>query len=175
MSNMQNCYWSVRCDAENIQVFVSSFSFAVNVQKSLLVVQSYCQRMIHKTYFITTCKYQRCPIPWQKKYINVVLFGFSIFWKTAMMFMWCIVFQLVAIIKKKMELQKIRFLLITGPQPRHQSGVSSLSKLQVKYSEAFQESNITLSSSSLQPPAVQSAGLVRLETLSFALRADPNH
>lgn len=71
--------------------------------KSLLIVQSYCQRMIHKTCFITTCKYQHCPIPWQKKniYISVVLFGFSIFWKTAMMFMWCIVFQLVAIIKKK--------------------------------------------------------------------------
>lgn len=48
-------------------MFVSSFSFAVNVQESLLVVQSYCQRMIDKTYFITTCKYQRCPIPWQKK------------------------------------------------------------------------------------------------------------
>lgn len=123
--------------------------------KSLLIVQSYCQRMIHKTCFITTCKYQRCPIPWQKKYISVVLFGFSIFWKTAMMFMWCIVFQLVAIIKKKkIDLQKICFLLIIRwrPQPKQQSSISSLSKLKVKYSKAFQGSNITLSSCSMQPP-----------------------
>lgn len=45
----------------------------------------------------------------KKKYINVVLFGFSIFWKTAMMFMWCIVFQLVAIIKKKNQVAEDPF------------------------------------------------------------------
>lgn len=71
--------------------------FSVNVQFS-----PYCAIILpkndFKTYFITTCKYQRCPIPWQKIY-KCCFILFSIFWKTAMMFMWCIVFQLVAIIK----------------------------------------------------------------------------
>lgn len=80
------------------------FSFSVNVRFS-----PYCAIILpkndFKTYFITTCKYQRCPILWQKIY-KCCFILFSIFWKTAMMFMWCIVFQLVAIIKKY-ELQKI--------------------------------------------------------------------
>lgn len=75
----------------------SCFFCSVNVQFS-----PYCAIILpkndFKTYFITTCKYQRCPIPWQKIY-KCCFILFSIFWKTAMMFMWCIVFQLVAIIK----------------------------------------------------------------------------
>lgn len=90
----------------------------------------------------------------KKIYINVVLFGFSIFWKTAMMFMWCIVFQLVAIIKKNRVAEDLFPLDNLRPQPKQQSSISSLSKLKVKYSKAFQESNITLSSSSMQPPVV---------------------
>lgn len=63
-----------------------------------------------KTYFITTCKYQRCPNTVAKKiYKCCFILFFSIFWTTTMMFMWCIVFQLVAIIKKY-KLQKKRFV-----------------------------------------------------------------
>lgn len=72
--------------------------FSVSVK-----ISPYCAIILpkndFKTYFITTCKYQRCPIPWQKIY-KCCFILFSIFWKTTMMFMWCIVFQLVAIIKK---------------------------------------------------------------------------
>lgn len=95
-----------------VVVFVFTFSFVCFFSLSMFWFPPYCAIILpkndFKTYFITTCKYQRCPIPWQKKYINVVLFLFSFFWKIAMMFMWCIVFQLVAIIKKKVnELEKI--------------------------------------------------------------------
>lgn len=107
---MQNCYWSVRCDAEYTQVLVYFFSFSVNVRFS-----PYCAIILpkndFKTYFITTCKYQRCPIPWQKIY-KCCFILFSIFWKTAMMFMWCIVFQLVAIIKKNTSCRRSIWLLL---------------------------------------------------------------
>ena len=92
-------------------VFFFSFSFSVNVQFS-----PYCAIILpkndFKTYFITTCKYQRCPIPWQKIY-KCCFILFSIFWKTAMMFMWCIVFQLVAIIKNTSCRRLLWLLLLT--------------------------------------------------------------
>lgn len=92
-------------------VLFFSFSFSVNVQFS-----PYCAIILpkndFKTYFITTCKYQRCPIPWQKIY-KCCFILFSIFWKTAMMFMWCIVFQLVAIIKNTSCRRLLWLLLLT--------------------------------------------------------------
>lgn len=68
--------------------------------------------------------------------------------------------------KKKMELQQFCFPLIIRwrLQPKQHS-VTSLSKLKVKYSQAFPGSNITLSSSSMQPPVASRAGFVRRDFL----------
>lgn len=55
--------------------------------------------------------------------------------------------------KKKTSCRKCFLLIIRWrPQPKQQSSILFLSQLKVKYSKAFQESNITLSSSSMQPP-----------------------
>lgn len=66
-----------------------------------------------------------------------------------------------------MELQQFCFPLIIRwrPQPKQQFSVTSLSKLKVKYSQAFPGSNITLSSSSMQPPVASRAGFVRRDFL----------
>lgn len=84
-------------------------SFLGKCFESLLIVQSYCQRMISRPISSLHVNINVVQYRGKKKYINVVLFLFSFFFgKIAMMFMWCIVFQLVAIIKKKVnELEKI--------------------------------------------------------------------
>lgn len=151
---MQNCYWSVRCDAEYIQVFVFIFFFCSKCSNlSLLcnhIAKEWFTRPVSSLHVnINVVQYRG------KKIYKCCFIWFFHFLKNCndVYVMYCLP---VGCNNKK---KKNRFAEDLFPLDQmgdlNQSsnlafGPSQNSK--VKYSKAFQGSNIPLSSSSMQPP-----------------------